>query len=131
MATQKACYRQAREYVGDANKSAEPEHDYWAFTQAHYDPTSKICYVQYDHTQSSPASILWMVLVTDAFEGKDIASFVGASHAKSDEPGAPYTESKPMVCHVLSEKCDSRAEFNGLLWKLLPAFRPVTATSVD
>jgi len=126
MAVQKECYQQAHTYVSDANKNSVPD-PYFSFTQSHYDPVSKICYVEYQHFEMSGSGMLWIINVADAFEGKIVAEFVESNVKQSD---GTYQELPPTICQVNGKACNEQAAFNGLLWKLIPAFEPVDSKVV-
>lgn len=134
LADKRACYEQAQKYVADRNAERATEKiqqgSPYRFELAHYDATTQVCYVQLERdTPSFPPgskshAVVEEILVVDAFEGQTIAFFVGGWTA--NEKGA-LTFSEPTACHVNGEKCHSRPAFNGLLWKLIPAFQPVDA----
>jgi hypothetical protein len=149
MAEQRECWQQAHAYVKQQNEAMGTNFDTfnptvkWTydFSQAHYNPASKICYVEVQHFEVNPSltEMLWVVLVDDAFEGKNYARFLGGSTLLPDKPpgncavaGTPcsWKENSPTLCFVRETKCGSRAEFNGLLWEFIPAFEPVDATTV-
>lgn len=112
---QKACYEQAQRYLADnnaVNQRMKPPVQY-VFLQAHYDSKEETCYVESSSDFSS--SGMWIV-VEDAFEGKAIAKCFFA---------LDLTE-KPPDCQVNGENAESVAVFDSMLWKLIPAFRPVT-----
>jgi hypothetical protein len=140
LADRKMCYEQAQKYVADSNAKViqdklAPWRDYhWTFEAAHYDVKTQTCYVQYErHPQTfPPESTAYVVVdeirVDDAFEGKEIAAFVGGY--SMDKQSGKTANSPLTFCQVNGEKCNERAVFNGLLWKLIPAFRPVMAVDV-
>lgn len=124
MAEQQVCWQQARDYVVARNKGDKIN---YSFEQAHYDATTKTCYVQYGTvTQLVEGFLTYFVYVDDAFEGKTFALFVGANHLESGE----YKEDIPTSCQVNGKECKERTVFNGMLWKFIPAFRPVNAVTV-
>ena len=140
MANQGICYQQAKQVVdliaADDTKYSkthdEPGRVSYGTAQldgAHYDSASKTCYVKWSRmmfsTYPSFSSMFFTVIVADAFEGKDIATFHGDDVRQ--ETGGDFVEETPVTCQVNGTQCDSRAQFNGLLWKLIPAFRPVNA----
>jgi hypothetical protein len=114
MANQSICYAQALVVVPKTDKYPAK------LDGAHYDAVSKTCYVQWSRMAWTSAQ--WdgidQIEVEDAFEHKYVAEFIGVA-------GEGITP--PTSCQVNGEKCDSRAQFNGLLWKFIPAFKPVTA----
>lgn len=133
---QQKCYQQARQYVADENATRSKLNDYdtslYGLSQAHYDPKTQTCYAQIARSQASyPADAtvygtIETIEVVDAFEGKQIALFVDSVTQDKKTGRLAWTE--PSACQVNGEKCASRATFNYLLWKIIPAFRPVTAT---
>ena len=143
VADQQACYQQARGVV-DRIQSDDREyaktHDSLIisngianFDGAHYDAASKTCYVQWSRfsvfgSMDVAVTNLNVIAVEDAFEGKSIATFVENSTIKHGD--AAFIDQPPIACQVNGTKCARRAEFNGLLWDFLPAFRPVDAVTV-
>jgi hypothetical protein len=133
---QQMCYQQARQYVADENVTRSKLNDYdnslYGFSQAHYDPKTQTCYAEIGRSQPSfpPEATAYGTIetieVVDAFEGKTIAFFVDGF--TQDKKTGKLAWAEPSACQVNGEKCTSRPTFNYLLWKLIPAFRPVTAT---
>jgi len=132
-----ACYNQAQAYVDRQNKESTPlmpgeswSKPVYGLDQAHYDAKAQVCYLQMRRgfsvfpPDSRSRSTVEEVAVLDAFEGKTIALFVDTVDYPKTAEGK-ITQSKPEVCDVNGAKCSSREEFNGLLWKLIPAFQPV------
>jgi len=155
MADQRTCYEQARvvvdriakedkDYAEKNNSNAIGSQINYGISYlggAHFDAASKTCYVErikmttmsfgtLDKPDSVRITIMNQVEIEDAFEGKSIASFFGTS-TKNGAGENPFEDAPPSVCQVNGEKCDSRAVFNGLLWKLIPAFRPVDAKDIN
>jgi hypothetical protein len=132
---QKACYQQARQYVldkdGTASKLASYDNSLFTLDQAHYEPKTQTCYVQTRRSQPSypPESTIYgmveTIQIADAFEGKEIAVFVGGYIQDKKAGGLKWDA--PSECRVNGEKCTSRPTFNDMLWKLIPAFRPAGA----
>jgi hypothetical protein len=116
LAEQKSCYEQARKYVADSNAATNPPGLY-SFSQAHYDSKVHTCYVLMQSVDPVGNSAIMNIVVDDAYEGKIVAQCVYTIGAND----------KPTVCQVNGQKADSRANFNYLLWKMIPAFKPVTA----
>ena len=133
---QQMCYQQARQYVADKNATRSKLNDYdnslYDLSQAHYNPKTQTCYAEIGRSQPSyptEATIygtIETIEVVDAFEGKTIALLIDG-FTQDKKTGKP-TWTEPSACQVNGEKCTSRPTFNYLLWKLIPAFRPVTAT---
>jgi len=138
LSDQQACYQQAKQFVADKNasgfKTGPNDDSHFTLSQAHYDPKTKVCYAQVDRlspvypAESSLQAYVEMIEVVDAFEGKNIASFVD-SYSVDKDGGLKHVA--PSECQVNGEKCSERAVFNHLLWKFIPAFRPVNAQKVD
>lgn len=134
LADQQTCYQQARQYLSDLNKDVLKSEKEASLSQAHYDPKTKMCYAQIERTfsifpsDSKYRSYVQEIRVVDAFEGKMIAMFVTAYSVEED---GKIKWEDPTACTVAGEKCIKRAVFNGLLWKLIPAFKPVDANRVD
>lgn len=112
MAQQKACYTQARQYVADENSTEFRK----TFEQAHFDAKTQTCYVEFDTAMTSG---LISISVADAFEAKTIAQCI--------HPLLPKPDGKLEFCGVNGHHVNSRAEFNSLLWDMIPAFEPVDA----
>ena len=109
---QAACYRQARQYVADSSSEEFKS----TFESAHFEPKTQTCYVEMTSAISNSSVI--SVTVADAYEGRTIAQCVHPL----------VGDNKPLeYCQVNGEKAASRAIFNDLLWKLIPAFEPVTS----
>lgn len=108
---QRACYEQAKKFVEDNTSSDFP----MMFMQAHYDPKNGTCYVQTQSTSAKGKDFI-VASVYDAYEGKDVASCSYYSDGKS------ITNDD---CYVAAEFAESRAEWNELLWKFIPAFKPI------
>lgn len=133
-ADQQTCYQQARQYLSDVNKDVAKPDKEAILSQAHYDPKTKMCYAQIERTfsvfpsDSKYRSYVQEIRVVDAFEGKMIAMYVTAYSVEED---GTIKWSDPTACTVAGEKCTKRPVFNGLLWKLIPAFKPVDANRVN
>jgi hypothetical protein len=139
LADQQKCYQQSHQYVADKTAtqkkigfSGEPAEPH-EFEQAHYDAKAQICYVEYTHVDYTYALAstyghriyVMQYFVDNAFEGREIAGLtimVDWTNGYVETTGASSGS-----CHVNGEKCSSHAEFNGLLWVFIPAFRPVEA----
>jgi hypothetical protein len=133
IADQTACYQQARVYLADLDKMNGAT---YKLEHAHYDPKSRICYAQIKWTLDITETVsqdpkedqafVEDIAVVDAFEGRQIAQYVDSYHFT--KTGATW--SAPSACNVNGEKCKERAVFNYLLWKLVPAFKPIDAELV-
>jgi hypothetical protein len=138
IADQQACYLQAKQVVAEKIQEAENEkafHESYSFTQAHYDGKVQVCYVEYSHIiyiptnrngEYSNTSYVHETVVADAFEGKTVATLV-LSVDTSDGYKETVSTDIAGTCQVNGETCTSHATFNGLLWKFIPAFKPVNA----
>jgi len=76
VADQRECWQQAHS-LGDDRYTPE---------KSHYDPASKTCYVQLVHMEAPTwESILWVIEVKDAFEGKQYAVYSGVDVKQPDD----------------------------------------------
>jgi hypothetical protein len=124
--TDKVCDQQGKTYVTEKNKDEsvpEPGQSfYWSFVAAHYDSHTNLCYVMYDRFVRGLGTVLEQIKVDD-IDGNHIAGYSGVW--TSNRNGRPVY-SKPSECEVNGTGCESMAEFDGLLRKLIPTFRKST-----
>jgi hypothetical protein len=124
--TDKVCDRQGKSYVTEKNKdepAPEPSRSfYWDFLAAHYDSQTDTCYVRYNRFVRGLGTRLEQIRVDD-IEGNYIAAY-SATWA-SDSTGYP-TYTKPSECKVDGASCESKAEFENLLGKVVPSLRKNT-----
>jgi hypothetical protein len=124
--TDKFCEQEGTNYVTDKNKDEfvpEPGQSfYWSFLAAHFDSRTNTCYVMYDRFPRGLGKVLEQIKIDD-IEGHRVAGYSGTWNLKGN--GHP-AYSKPSECVVSGTSCESMAEFEDLLGKLIPAFRKNT-----
>jgi hypothetical protein len=124
--TEKLCDQQGKIYVTEKNKeesAPEPSRSvFWSFVAAHYDSHTNTCYVRYNRFVQGLGTTLEQIKIDD-IEGNHIAGY--SATWTSDRDGYP-TYTWPSECKVTGTSCESKAEFETLLGKLVPSFRKNT-----
>ena len=124
--TEKLCDQQGTIYVTEKNKeesAPEPGRSfYWNFVAAHYDSHTNTCYVRYNRFFKGLGTTLEQIKIDD-IEGNHIAGY--SATWTSDRNGYP-TYARPSECKVNGTSCESKAEFETLLGKLVPSLRKNT-----
>lgn len=110
LSEQKMCYQQARKFVADTNAGSRDE---WLFDQSHYDVKTKTCYVKLTRFFSSEGKPYTETNIADAYEGKLIGFCVSPTGEVEEGGGL-----------LGGQKAKSRDEWDGLVTKLIPAFKP-------
>jgi hypothetical protein len=124
--TEKLCDQQGKLYVTEKNKeesAPEPGRSfYWSFVAAHYDSHTNTCYVRYNRFVRALGTKLEQIKIDD-IEGNHIAGY--SATWTSDRSGY-RTYTRPSECRVNGMSCESKAEFETLLGKLVPSLRENT-----
>jgi hypothetical protein len=119
---QRECYRQAHQYVAERRASGGED---WKLEQIHYEAKNRTCYVEMGLSEpllsdDGTGRVLNTVTVDDAYEGKTVALCAYLS----SESGSLFGVMSD-GCYVGEKPAKSVAHWNYLLWKILPAFKPV------
>ncbi len=121
--TEGLCTQQGKIYVTEKNKQeSAPEFGGsfgWSFVAAHFDSHANICYVRYNRLVRGLGATLEQIKIDD-IEGNHIAGY--SAIWASDRDGNP-TYARPSECKVNGTSCESKAEFETLLGKLVPSLR--------
>jgi hypothetical protein len=106
--------RTREEFAPESGRSFD-----WSFIAAHYDSHTNTCYVMYNRLVRVLGTTLEQIKIDD-IEGSNHIAGYSATWA-SDHSGYP-TYTRPRECIVNGISCESKAEFESLLGKLVPSF---------